>query len=192
MKLEYEAWSRQLQLVSLIQYGILKTLQQKMALSCYRLKELVKDPKYNKQHRLFSKNDESDEVVRDKPDEAKLIEHVRIMSYQIKTGFLKEYFVEEHKKAIERQNEISTNRFGIRLFLGSQESYLHASESYGNILYEFCHYRSSLKDFHKRCLWIRRVHSIGKMAYDVTKAFNRDSKLPQTQEFYREYNYIKF
>ena len=94
MKLEYEAWSRQLQLVSLVQYGILKTLQQKMALSCYKLKELVNDPKYNKQHRLFSKNDESDEVVKERPDEARLTEHVRIMQYQIKNGFLKNYFVE--------------------------------------------------------------------------------------------------
>lgn len=30
------------------------------------------------------------------------------------------------------------------------------------------------------------------MAYDVTKAFARDAKIPQTQEFYREYNYIKY
>ena len=81
-----------------------------MALSCYKLKELVANPKYNKQHRLFSKNDDSDEVVKEKPDEAKLTEHVRIMSYQIRTGFLRDYFNEENKKSIERQNEISINR----------------------------------------------------------------------------------
>ena len=167
-----------------------------MALSCYKLKELVNDPKYNKQHRLFSKTEDSDEVVKERPDEARLTEHVRVMSYQIKTGFLKDYFGGEHKKSIERQNEISINRFGINLFLRSQkdnkESYLHASESYGNVLYEFCYFRSGLKDFHKRCLWIRRVHSIGHMAYDVTKAFNRNASIPHSQEFYREYNYIKF
>ena len=47
MKLEYEAWSRSLSFVSLVQYGILKTIQQKLANSCYKLKELVNDPKYN-------------------------------------------------------------------------------------------------------------------------------------------------
>ena len=91
MKLEYEAWSRQLHLVSLVSYGILKTLQQKMAIACYKLKEMVNDPKYNSQHGLFSmeEEDEDDDCgfdfnndkLRDKPDEAKLTEHVRIMTY---------------------------------------------------------------------------------------------------------------
>ena len=92
MKLEYEAWSRSLHLVSLVSYGILKTLQQKMAIACYKLKELVNDPKFNSQHGLFSNDGDGDDdgldfnnaagqVLRDGPDEAKLIEHVRVMTY---------------------------------------------------------------------------------------------------------------
>ena len=48
MKLEYEAWSRSISLASLVQYAILKTLQQKLSKSSYKLKELVNDPKYNR------------------------------------------------------------------------------------------------------------------------------------------------
>ena len=62
-----------------------------MAIACYKLKEMVNDPKYNSQHGLFSmeEEDEDDDCgfdfnndkLRDKPDEAKLTEHVRIMTY---------------------------------------------------------------------------------------------------------------
>ena len=54
-------------------------------------------------------------------------------------------------------------------------SLLHPDESYGIVLYDFCHYRTCLKTFHKKHLWIRRVHSLGKLAYDITKAYRNDT-----------------
>ena len=36
------------------------------------------------------------------------------------------------------------------------------------------------------------MHSLGNIAFDITKAFGRDATLAQTQEFYREYNYKKY
>ena len=69
---------------------------------------------------------------------------------------------------------------------------LHPDESYGIVLYDFCHYRSCLKTFHKKHLWIRRVHSLGKLAYDIAKAYRKDTEMPLTQEFYREHNMKKY
>ena len=43
------------------------------------LKKLVLDPKYNIQHRLFSKDEGSTMPVRDEPDEARFIMHIRLM-----------------------------------------------------------------------------------------------------------------
>ena len=65
-------------------------------MSCYKLKEIVNDPRFNKQHGLFSSRENSEEIDRDKPDEAKLTQHARIMTYQINSGFMKQFFADEH------------------------------------------------------------------------------------------------
>ena len=47
MKLAYEAWSRKISVGTLIHYGVLKTLQQKLIDQSRLLKLVIKDRRYN-------------------------------------------------------------------------------------------------------------------------------------------------
>ena len=42
--------------------------------------------------------------------------------------------------------------------------------SYGNILYNFCAYRLQLKYFHKKRLWVRKIHHFLNLNYEVIRA----------------------
>lgn len=64
--------------------------------------------------------------------------------------------------------------------------------TYGNVLYDFCLYRMKLKYFHQKRLWIRKIHRLLNMTYEVVRAITKDDKLPYIEEFYREYNYKKY
>lgn len=56
------------------------------------------------------------------------------------------------------------------------------------MLYEFCFFRTKLKNYYRRQQWIRKIHSLGNIAYDVSKSFSRKSELAQSQEFFKEYH----
>ena len=71
-------------------YAILKAMQKQMKDSAKALQLVVNDPDYNPQHGLFLKG-------RKKPSKDKLVEHMRILDYNIKTGFLDPYFTEQGK-----------------------------------------------------------------------------------------------
>ena len=64
--------------------------------------------------------------------------------------------------------------------------------TYGNVLYDFCQYRMKLKFFHKKRLWIRKIHKLLNLTYEVVRAITKDDHLPYIEEFYREYNYKKY
>ena len=92
MKLTYEAWQRSISMISLVHFGILKTLQQKLAVSTYKLKAVVHNPTFNVQHRLFSSDLDSAEVSLDQPCKMRLRQQMDILDYQIKVGFLADHF----------------------------------------------------------------------------------------------------
>ena len=98
MKLAYEAWSHNLEVGTLIHYAVLKTLQQKLRDTTRLLKDYIKDPRFNSQHRLLSESDHSDVVVRTKPDHKRLKNHIHIITYYVNSGFIDELFVEEYCK----------------------------------------------------------------------------------------------
>ena len=64
--------------------------------------------------------------------------------------------------------------------------------SYGNILHAFCVYRLRLKYFHKKRLWVRKIHHFLNLNYEVIRAVQMNNELDMVQEFYREYNYRQF
>ena len=99
MKLAYEAWNRQVEVNTLLHYAVLKTLQQKMADSTKILHKITNDPLYNDQHRLYCDKNVNEEDSNQKceatlanPSKRRLRDHIRIMTYQLNTGFLNEFF----------------------------------------------------------------------------------------------------
>lgn len=144
MKLTYEAWLRSISVTSLIYYGILKTLQQKLAVSSYKLKAVVHNPTFNAQHRLFSENEDSVEVARDEPCKQRLRQHLDIIDYQLKVGFLNDFFKQERQKLIQRQVSYLMQT---RIQTEDSLSPIESMETYGNMLYDFCHVRMALRNF---------------------------------------------
>ena len=98
MKLAFEAWNRSIEVISLIHFGILKTIQQKMAISTLRLKKFIYEKKFNEQHRLYSENEDSIHVYHKNPNKKRLCEHVKIMSHNIAEGYLDDLFRQENLK----------------------------------------------------------------------------------------------
>ena len=60
-------------------------------------------------------------------------------------------------------------------------------EQYGNVLFDFCHYRLYLKEFYRKQLWIRKIHTLQNMVYVVSKSLTNNESFPSATEFYREY-----
>ena len=56
------------------------------------LKNVVADSSYNEQHKLFSTDQKSDEIDRKNPSRSNLLKHIRILDYNISTGFMDEFF----------------------------------------------------------------------------------------------------
>ena len=54
MKLQYEAWNRSIEVITLIKYSIAKTLKVMLCHYAMQLKSIVLDPTFNSQHRLYS------------------------------------------------------------------------------------------------------------------------------------------
>ena len=98
MKLAYEAWSREIAIGTLLHYAVLKTLQQKLCDTSRLLKQIIRDKRFNIQHRLLSASDESSEAVLKEPDQKRLKKQIQLMTYQMSTGFLHDYFIEENCK----------------------------------------------------------------------------------------------
>ena len=47
---------------------------------------------------MFSESYDSDEVVRETPCSKRLVEQIRVMRYQLNSGFMAEYLYDEHCK----------------------------------------------------------------------------------------------
>ena len=51
-------------------------------------------------------------------------------------------------------------------------------ETYGNALFDFCYYRTRLKDFTSVRLKNRQTCNLLRIVYDVSKAISKDASLP--------------
>ena len=60
MKITYEAWHREIEKETLIHFALLKAIQTRQKDSAECLKHMVRDLKYNEQHRLFSADEQSE------------------------------------------------------------------------------------------------------------------------------------
>ena len=68
-----------------------------MADSTKILHKFAHDPQFNDQHRLFCKNeckeeDAAGQATEAKPSKRRLRDHIRMMTYQLNTGFLNNFF----------------------------------------------------------------------------------------------------
>ena len=82
---------------------------------------------YNDQHQLFSKEEDSFLLNRSKPSRSRLVQHIRLMDYNIQTGFLATLFNSESQKLSHRE-QLCKARDG-------------RAVTYGNVLYDYCLYR---------------------------------------------------
>ena len=57
--------------------------------------------------------------------------------------------------------------------------------TFGDIVYEFCSFRKSLKTFNDKRLYQRKVRRMLNWTTEVVKAVSKDSKLPYVEEFWR-------
>ena len=113
------------------------------------------------------------------------------MTFELNTGFLNGFFYDEHSKLNLRKTQ--HNSIGSVYDNSSQKSkQVNSVLTYGNVLYDFCLYRMKLKFFHKKRLWIRKIHKLLNLTYEVVRAITKDDNLPYIEEFYREYNYKKY
>lgn len=68
MKLQYEAWSRNIETQTLIHYAILKATHFKMRETTRELQAIVQNKSLNEQHRLYSQDTDSVKVTRQAPN----------------------------------------------------------------------------------------------------------------------------
>ena len=175
MKLAYEAWTRSIEIISLIYFGVCKTLQQKLRVATYKLRRVIVDPKFNSQHHLFSDEDEVPENTDlDSLDVKRLQNHITIMSYQVKTGLMQDIFT-KHDAHLQKRRIAYLGRRDTR---NEIQSTVESMETYGNLLYEFCLYRSRLTIFNEKKLWIRKIKSLMNLTYEISRAITKDDSLP--------------
>ena len=157
MKLIYEAFSRKIELPTLIQYGVIKTLQQKVRYCSDRLKKFIRDPKFYAQHHLAEGigQEECKEIQLEKQSLELLTHHIRIMNRNIECQDMTEFFKDERDKLKARQAQISDCRNEI--------------ETYGNALYDFCYYRMKFRDFHLKHTKLSTIHSMDRVIWEVVK-----------------------
>ena len=121
-----------------------------MALSTLRLKTFIYEKKFNEQHRLYSENEDSIHVFHDAPNKQRLCEHVKIMSHNIAEGFLSDLFHQENLKLEMRKRNYINIQQGQEVPQANKNDLdgpIHSMETYGNVLYDFCFFRTKLKDF---------------------------------------------
>ena len=62
----------------------------------------------------------------------------------------------------------------------------------GDIVYEFCKNRKSLKTFNNKRLYQRKVRRMINWTTEVVKAVSKESHLPFVEEFWRQAHYAEF
>ena len=64
--------------------------------------------------------------------------------------------------------------------------------TFGDVLYEFCAYRTRLKSFSMKRLQVRRIMRMLNFTSEVVRAVTMASDLPYVEEFYRKSNFKAF
>ena len=64
--------------------------------------------------------------------------------------------------------------------------------TFGDVLYEFCAYRTRLRSFNTKRLQVRKVMRMLHYTSEVVRAVTMASDLPYVEEFYRKSNFKAF